>query len=544
MKKVLFIVFAGLAAFACTKPGPGQPVSSLDISENSLQFSDEGGDGTVLVDCNGEWTVSLVTETDWISFDATATQSGKAEFSFSVAPNDTEKERTAEFKFTSSGVDRTLAIEQDAPAYLLSPSTLHFDNMGDTKTVTVTLLEGSSTFWNVSKDDESVNWFTVKKLNDTTIEVTVDPNPGAQREVRFTVGTRNSDKKKKATIIQEPVDNKTYYADKEVVQLEKATVGHGVELIVMGEGYQLADMKRDGSGLYESVARQAVDNFFSVYPYSEYREYFNVWMVGAVSKDAGMRVEFPPYHAITAFGCTWAGEPTTALSCNEAAVLEYTELVLQLTGKTRDDVTVIMPINMNVYAGTCIMTVEGFSCAMVPVGETFRNVIVHEVGGHGFAKLADEYYSNQYPDQTVSEAVKRDVTEYKAAGHMDNVDLHGDIAQTTWAAFAGNPKYTGPGVDPHNRVGTYEGAYFYGKGIWRPEENSCMNDNVLYFNAPSRWAMVERIMKLSGVDENYTVEKFMAEDVIPAYPAAETPSGRSRATAETFRPLGEPIFMP
>jgi hypothetical protein len=323
--------------------------------------------------------------------------------------------------------------------------------------------------------------------------------------------------------------------------LQKATVGRGIELIIMGEGYQLADMKRDGSGKYEAVVKQAVDGFFSVYPYTEFREYFNVWMVGAVSRDAGMWTEHPFTPSITVFGCRWAGEPTTVISCNQEVMLEYTKLVSEPLGKSINDMTVIMPINLDVYAGTCIMGYDGFSCAMVPVGETFRNVVAHEAGGHGFAKLADEYYMNQNPDKTVADNVRQNVEEYKAAGHMDNVDLHGEISQTTWAAFAGNPKYTGPGVDAHNRVDTYEGAYFYGKGIWRPEQNSCMNDNTAYFNAPSRWAMVRRMMALSGKDADYTVEEFMTGDVIPQYPG---PAGRStRSSSEPFVPLAPPILV-
>ena len=84
-----------------------------------------------------------------------------------------------------------------------------------------------------------------------------------------------------------------------------------------------------------------------------------------------------------------------------------------------------------------------------------------------------------------------------------------DISQTTWRDFAARPDYP--------MVGTYPGAGTYRSGIWRPEENSCMNDNVAYFNAPSRWAQIRRIRRLAG-EPDYTFDAFLLEDRRPAYP--------------------------
>jgi hypothetical protein len=83
-------------------------------------------------------------------------------------------------------------------------------------------------------------------------------------------------------------------------------------------------------------------------------------------------------------------------------------------------------------------------------------------------------------------------------------------------------------------VGTFEGAYMYGKGIWRPEYNSCMNNSIPYFNAPTRWAQVRRIMHLAGFD--YSFAQFLQEDLIPEYPA------ETRSKTEDFRPLAPPII--
>ena len=47
-------------------------------------------------------------------------------------------------------------------------------------------------------------------------------------------------------------------------------------------------------------------------------------------------------------------------------------------------------------------------------------------------------------------------------------------------------------------VSTIEGGALFAEGVWRPEPISCMNDNRLCFNAPSRVAIVKRIVEIAG----------------------------------------------
>jgi len=63
-----------------------------------------------------------------------------------------------------------------------------------------------------------------------------------------------------------------------------------------------------------------------------------------------------------------------------------------------------------------------------------------------------------------------------------------------------------------------------------------MNNSVLYFNAPSRWAIVRRIMYLAGID--YSFEQFLQDDVVPAYPT----STRSSSVDKPFVPLAPPVL--
>ena len=64
---------------------------------------------------------------------------------------------------------------------------------------------------------------------------------------------------------------------------------------------------------------------------------------------------------------------------------------------------------------------------------------------------------------------------------------------------------------------------------------SCMNNNIPYFNAQSRWCITKRIMELSDIQ--YNIQKFMENDQIP--PIARTKS----VFSPDSKPLGSPILI-
>lgn len=350
------------------------------------------------------------------------------------------------------------------------------------------------------------------------------------------------------TITRELDFNRQYYADKDVVKLQTHSVGSGVKVVLMGDGYTASAMEK-GYGKYEMDMRTATDNFFSVYPMSEFRNYFDVWMIAAVSAETGMSCSNPAKTVNTVFSSLWAGSGSTHISCSQSTVFSYLRSISDLGLSSVSDgqmpgqsITVIMPINEDVYAGTCAFWIaeNSMSIGMTPVNtrtgnQSFKATIVHESCGHGFSKLLDEYiyYDATYPD------VEEDKGYKTSASVFENIDFYNNMSQTTWAGFAAEPvKYS--------MVGIFEGAGLYAHGIWRPESNSCMNNNVPYFNAPSRFAQVRRIMKLSGVDTNYTLAKFMAWDTPPDPDVMvnNAPSAEFHAPMLPFVPLGEPIIMP
>ena len=374
------------------------------------------------------------------------------------------------------------------------------------------------------------NWLTATKSTDR-LDISVTANTSAQAR-QATIQISAGGLTENITIAQSGYVTGPY-ADKEIIKIQSATVGKGVNIILMGDGYTTKDMNR-GTGKYEQDMRMAANHFFSIYPYTEYRDYFNVYMVVAISNQEGVSIESPRKNVDTKFKTLWEGGNSTGLECDDDIVIDYVYSIRDLINTHINDLTVIMPINANIYAGTCYMALytdnrlcdfgNGFSIGMCPTGAYYKEVVTHEIGGHGFSKVFDEYVYN--PNERIPNLEKNRIIEFKEYGWGENVDFYSDILQTTWKGFANLPKY--------NMVSTFEGAYVYGKGIWRPEYNSCMANNVQYYNAPTRWAIVRRIMQLAGF--NYSFSQFLQDDRVPAYPTT------TRSDSKHFMPLAPPII--
>lgn len=111
--------------------------------------------------------------------------------------------------------------------------------------------------------------------------------------------------------------------------------------------------------------------------------------------------------------------------------------------------------------------------------------------------LADEYEWSPSP-------VHSGIDKNGVSG-WPNIDNHNDLSWVTWSHFIGRGGY--------EAVGTYEGGLYVEEGIWRPEEYSIMRHQVTYFNAPSREAIVKRILEIKEIP--YSFEAFLKNDVIP-----------------------------
>lgn len=79
----------------------------------------------------------------------------------------------------------------------------------------------------------------------------------------------------------------------------------------------------------------------------------------------------------------------------------------------------------------------------------------------------------------------------------------------------------------------------HSRGVFRPEQNSCMNNDIPYYNTISREAIVKRIKAYAG--EEFSYEEFVKNDKRDA--AATTRSAGERADGKARNMQMAPRIM-
>lgn len=283
--------------------------------------------------------------------------------------------------------------------------------------------------------------------------------------------------------------------DGEVITLQKASKGNGINIVFMGDGYTDKDM---GTGQkYETTMKQAMEEFFAIEPYTSFRDWFNVYAVKAVSKDGSVGKD-----KNTVFSTFFDNEGTHG---DIEKCFEYAQKVPGINSK--DNLVVITMINARdgsatTYSQFGYNASVAFLTSYYNTTDVYGPILRHEAGGHAFAHLADEYAEiNSSPS---SDYITQRQKQYKEKGWWANVDYTSDKSSVKWAKFLKDSRYDGT-------IGIYEGGDTYAKGVYRPTEDSMMNNDQEYFNAPSREAIYKRIMELSG--EKYSFEEFVNYDL-------------------------------
>lgn len=333
--------------------------------------------------------------------------------------------------------------------------------------------------------------------------------------------------------------------DKEVVQLQAHQTGAGVPIVLMGDGFIDTEI---ANGFYEEVMKQAMENLFTEEPLKELRDYFDVWMVKAVSQNNAFNDDY-----VTKFGCTFDSSVSTEITGDNALVEEYAKAVPELAGDAAlfDEALLIVILNTESYVGTTNVGFEstaqpGYICeraiAYCPTvdgvdAERFRQVLVHEAMGHGLAKLIDEYSYEQNGE--IPAYLVEQYRNNQAIGWFVNVDFTDDPEKVLWSRFLADPRYQG--VDANGQtLGLYQGACSYWTGAWRPTDDSMMRHNQNGFNVPSREAIYKRVMSTAyGSGWVYDYDEFTAFD------QAHLPQPTATATTKTLAPTEwKPLAAP
>lgn len=300
------------------------------------------------------------------------------------------------------------------------------------------------------------------------------------------------------------------YSDGEVMTLNTATKGSGIDIVFIGDGYDAKDIAK---GTFKQNTEDGFKHFFGIEPYSTYKDYFNVYAVVSKSDDSGIGTVNTVID--TKFGSYFTQNRIKAPDADKCFQwAKRADASMDLSKSL-----VIMLMNTSTYEGVTMMYGDGSAIACCPVSTDaypydFRGIIQHEAGGHGFGKLGDEYIYHNAFIQTCNcmdgcehpqgdDDTMTSYGVYKSKGWYKNLSMTADAKQVPWAHLIYHKNYS-------DKVDMYEGGYMHTRGVYRSEATSCMNNNIPYYSAISRQAIVERIKAYAG--EEFNFDDFVAKD--------------------------------
>ncbi len=408
--------------------------------------------------------------------------------------------------------------------FTVTPTLFDIDGYEQDITMTVTA--------NISYSiDSQPEWISKKSDNSSVYTFTVSANTTSSSrsgEIIF----KNVNNSFLTVTVKQGIQTYTssdYSQDGQVTRIHSATVGKGIDVVFVGDAF--ADKDQDLFNKYVKLGKEA---FFTEEPFRSTKDRFNIYRIGSVSKNGIIAQEGGDTKFSAQFG------QGTNISGDDKAVFSFVQEKIPSVDLTKTIIFVI--INKAKYAGTCWMYTNNMAICYVPLcrDETdYAQTLRHEGCGHGFGKLADEYFYDsmgRIPDDKVSELKKWKGFAY---GFYENVDLTSDPNTILWSKFISDSRYSG-------KVGVYEGGYTYPYGIYRPTDNSIMRYNTGGFNAPSREAIYKKIMKFSeGNAWTYDYETFVAFDAPARSAEAVTRAAAQCAAVDkaNFIPLAPPVMV-
>lgn len=277
--------------------------------------------------------------------------------------------------------------------------------------------------------------------------------------------------------------------DGEIVILQEASLGQGINVVLMGDLFVDKDMEEGGK--YETVMREAMEMLFSTEPFKSLRDRFNVYMIKVVAPNTYTGV----YHNV-------------AYQIDDNKCFQY---AMGIEGFDQSSATIISILNREAIGFNENVTLTYLdNSSIVRLAGLYDGhvgrVLLHEAG-HAIGKLADEYDITNGATRTddEKEALRNEMyNHFYSFGWGCNVSPTNDPNEVFWAHFLEDSCYA-------DEVGIYD----IGNGLYRPSPVSLMNNSwtALWFNAPSREAIYKQIMQLSeGEGWTYDYETFVEFD--------------------------------
>ncbi|MDR2130234.1 MAG: hypothetical protein LBP56_03550 [Odoribacteraceae bacterium] len=492
------LVLLGLP-FSCQEDGQE---NSLAVALSASECTGSAGSIMLTITTQGDWEVNV--SDSWL-LPETSKGRGDAAVKLIVAVNRSASERSAIVTVKGKKSSEEFVVKQQGALFTITPSTITFPEVASPRTLSIVSTQG----WKVRNavDASWCQFSQTEGTGDAVITLTPAPlvdksTPRGPVEIVIESGSLS----KRLSLKQEFSIVSTYHEEGEVVVVRQGTVANPIKIAVLGDGFTREDYKHGGA--FDQAIGKMMDGFFNAEPFKTYAKYFSVYKVVAYSNERGATIEKdvttggkpPKQTRDTRFKALLRGGSSAHVSTLNDTVFAWAERVPGFK-KDRDGIFVL--VNVDAWAGVTTSWTSGRFIARTCYDANVVGRMLHEGGGHGFGRLKDEYIDHE---TTIPDSIKNVINTRQANGwwqYAGNVDLTGNLDQVHWKHY-----FTLTG---YSRVNLVEGSCLYRYGAWRPESLSIMEkSSYLYFNAPSREAIVRRV--LDRVGEIFNFNDFLAKD--------------------------------
>ena len=509
---------------------PTPPKPEVLFIDTAYDISCDGATITFTLEANEAWSASVTGGGEWCTIDQTSGPAGTMCIVATITPNEELVPRNCVIKLKVGDTSGEITINQAQRNVLTaSPDQFQIPAEGGLFTTEIT----ANIEYEVTLSDEWIAW--------DNGSITVSGNPGSE-ERTATIILSGPDITCTVTIIQAGTAPPTDPLDGVVTVLQTHATGNGIPLILMGDAFTAA-MIEDGT--YRTAMESAVEAFFGEEPYITFRDMFDVYMVNVVSDQYA---DFTSGTSTT-LGICFQGDNVVGANLDKCQ--EYARPAVE-DEALLDRSVIIVLANRQAHAGRCFLTFIsredeapddgacGLAVAVSALGtsqDDFVGLIQHEAGGHGFGKLADEYFY-----EGTGSIPQSDIDTYRRLQEAHrayvNVDFTDNSESVLWSRFITNTRYQA------ENVGVFPGGFGYEQGVWHPTGQSIMNLDFGGYNAPSREAIYIRLHKLAfGPGWEYDFDTFAEFDIKSEDVVLEQARHAPRSLQRRMAPCPPPVII-
>ncbi len=295
-----------------------------------------------------------------------------------------------------------------------------------------------------------------KKISKTFSETVTIPFPKKKVVIDFYTRDRENELHKK---FEYAVDPDNYFIKKERSEEFNSFKVHysgdpsiKVDIVIIPDGYTKDEMQK-----FKDDCEKFSKYLFTTSPYDKYQDNFNIWGVEAPSKESG--TDIPAEHI---WKNTIANSSFYTFDLERYLMVVDNKNLRNLASNAPYDQIFVL-VNTKKYGGGAIYN----HYSVCSSDNNYSDYVFTHEFGHGFAGLADEYYTSD--------------VAYENFYSLDVEPLEPNITtlvnfDSKWKDMVDNdtPIPTPETKEYKDKVGAFEGGGYMEKGMYRPKQDCSM----------------------------------------------------------------------